>query len=238
MTQLFHDLFKSKRRFVVKKQNLKFKTIFLTTLISLIFVQCGNYKQKLKEDVSSLFGQPTAKTLLLKKLMEEKLNKVKIDFSGLNENLHDVLRYRTKTTKTKSNPLLPLLNYKEEEVSNWKEIPSKKIDITKNSYIEISLKDSIVLGKEKITSDTKIKIKDIMGSDKKIKNFKYLVLSLSSKKNAKISISKDNLKELKDKKIDLDQSYINFKKDEKVKKILADKVTATDSQVENFKIDN
>ena len=160
-------------------------------------------------------------------------NRVEVDFSSISANLHDVLAYKKK--KKTTDALVNFLLSEEAKNEGWNEIPSsKKIEIQKGQELELSLGGVVPLGKKKIDAKTNLTLVSVMGNEQKVKNFKYLALSLSSKKIGKLAIESSDLEKLKNKIVNFEKSYENFKQDKEVTTALEGKTLATDKEVSDY----
>ena len=203
-------------------------------VLSLVFLQCFSKKDT------------TGDTLGLYFILKERnssndtkeVEKFSINFSGINESLQDVLAYKSKEDTTSSRINLALSD--EAKQNGWQAIPSsKKVEIEKDKKIDLSLGGVVSLGEQKITSNATLTLVSVMGSEDKVKNFKYLALSLSSKKTGTLTITAEDFKDLStklvSKKIDFSKPYTEFKADSVITTVLTGKTPATDSQVNDYK---
>ena len=204
--------------------------------------------------VSSCVGSKDTDLLnlqLLLKTLEQKdsLNEEKsyVDVSDINKDLYDILYYKTKSVMSSvsanntTNASQINFSVAKEESNNWNPIPaSGKIEKKEDTSLVFSLKGVVVIGElnveEAKKKNQKLSLKSIMGGEKEVRNFKYLVLSLSSKKSGKLKIEDSDITKLKNKKINFKKEPEVFVSDSVVEKVLEGKIKATTEDIFGYDV--
>ena len=212
------------------------------SLILFLLANCGsNSKDTSMMDLKTLFGY-----LKEKEDSSSKEEKNYIDLSNINKDLYNVLSYKERKPLSYSNFANENknqihFNVDIEQQNKWKPIPdSGKINIKTEHFLLFSLKGIVEIGEVGLKEDKKSKkvtLSSIMGGEKETKNFKYLVLSLSSKKSGKLEIKDSDIEKLKDKKINFKKEPEDFVKDSVVEKALEGKKKATQKDIFGYDVD-
>ena len=205
--------------------------ILILPLIICVFFQCSFGKKTGIENILGLHS------LLQNQDKKEDTDVYSVDFSGINGDLSSILAYKSVPNISSGSSSLVYLDLSEEAKSKgWKGIPSsKKVKIKEKHKVQLSLGGVVVLGEQEIKENVTLTVVSVMGNKDKVKNFKYLALSLSDKKTEKLTITPSDLEVLKGKSVDFSKSYQEFTKDAIVEIVLRGKTKATEEQVNNFK---
>ena len=215
--------------------------IFFFSSALILLANCGDSSSSLKDSLINAnlllkFLEPNEKELPSEK-------KSFIDISGISKDLYGVLYYKEKSRDNQFFENKSQFNFSVAEKTNddWKPLPSnRKIEINKTYFVEFSLKGVVEIGKVTLEAgkdSKKIKLSSILSSERELKNFKYLVLSLSSTKTKALKIKDSDIEKLRGKKINFRQDFETFIAEPVIEKALEGKTKATLKDIVDYDTD-